>query len=134
MENARKPMSEPLVVKFERDNDLCILRISGRLTTGENEEYLQSKARELKCIGCRNLLVDVRGLRSTGSSGIGFIVDLYTSVTRSGVGRMVLLGPAPRVQEVLDITRLSTIIPIAVDLAAAIAFLTSGTKSLAGGS
>ena len=77
-------------------------------------------------------MLDIRELHSVGSSGIGFFVDLYTSVLKNGTGRLVLSAPSPYVQEVLDLTGLSTIIPIVSDLAAAQAFLAPTSKSASG--
>jgi anti-anti-sigma factor len=131
-QNARDQVSERLVIGIEQDKGICILRIAGRLATGGNEDCLETKAREIRVMGCPNLLMDLRELNSIGSSGISFIVGLYTSVTRNS-GRLVLAGPSRHVLEVLNITRLSTIIPITADLAAGIAFFTAGEKSVSGG-
>ena len=117
-----------MVIEIERDNNTCILRISGRLATGMDDEYLVAKAREIKAMGCPNVLLDIRELHSVGSSGIGFFVDLYTSVLKNGTGRLVLSAPSTYVQEVLDLTGLSKIIPIVSDLAAARAFLAPTSK------
>jgi anti-anti-sigma factor len=125
-------MSSRLVIEVEEDNDVCVLRLSGRVATGADDEYLRAKNREIKGSSCRNLLLDIRELHWIGSSGIAFFVDLYTSWTRKDGGRMVLAGPMPHVQEVLVLTRLSTIIPTAANLDDAIAFLKSGSRSAAG--
>lgn len=119
-----------MVIEIERENNTCILRISGRLATGMDDEYLVAKAREIKAMGCPNVLLDIRELHSVGSSGIGFFVDLYTSVLKNGTGRLVLAAPSPYVQEVLDLTGLSKIIPIVSDVAAARAFLAPTAKSV----
>jgi anti-anti-sigma factor len=121
-----------MVIDIERDNATCILRISGRLATGMDDEYLMAKAREIKAMGCPNVLLDIRELHSVGSSGIGFFVDLYTSVLKNGTGRLVLAAPSTYVQEVLDLTGLSKIIPIVGDLAAARAFLAPTSRSASG--
>ena len=121
-----------MVIEIERDNNTCVLRISGRLATGMDDEYLLVKTREIKAMGCTNVLIDIRELHSVGSSGIGFFVDLYTSVLKNGTGRLVLSAPSPYVQEVLDLTGLSTIIPIVSDLAAARAFLAPTSKGAGG--
>jgi anti-anti-sigma factor len=121
-----------MVIDIERDDNTCILRISGRLTTGMDDEYLMAKAREIKALGCPNVLLDIHELHSVGSSGIGFFVDLYTSVLKNSTGRLVLAAPSPYVQEVLDLTGLSKIIPIVSDLAAARAFLAPTTKGAGG--
>ena len=121
-----------MVIGIERDNNTCILRISGRLATGMDDEYLMAKAREIKAMACPNVLLDIRDLHSVGSTGIGFFVDLYTSVLKNGAGRLVLAAPSFYVQEVLDLTGLSKIIPIVSDLAAAWAFLAPTSKGAGG--
>jgi anti-anti-sigma factor len=105
----------------EQRDDICIVRISGRLASGADSDYLRIKAQEIKSLGCRKLIADICELVSVGSAGIGFFVDLHTSMTKNG-GRFVLAGPSPRVLEVLALTGLSTIIPMAADLPAALAF------------
>jgi len=57
-----------------------------------------------------------------GSAGIGFILGVYTSTKNLG-GRFVLVGIRPRVREVLDLTRVSTIIPLAADFASGLVTL-----------
>jgi anti-anti-sigma factor len=71
------------------------------------------------------VLADFNEVPYIDSTGIGFIVGVYTSVTNMPGGRFVLVGPSHRVREVLDLMRLSTIIPIAADEASGLAFLTA---------
>jgi anti-anti-sigma factor len=113
-----------MVFAIEQRNDICIVRISGRLATGADNDYLQMKALAIKSLGCRKLIADICELDSIGSAGLGFFMDLYTSTTKNATGRFVLAGPSPRVLEVLALTRLSTIIPIVEDLAAGLAYCT----------
>src|SRR5579863_1016576 len=106
-----------MVFETEQRGDVCVIRISGRLASGADADYLQVKAREIKTLGCRKLVADIRELGSIGSAGLGFFVDLYTSTTKNSTGRFVLAGPSPRVLEVLALTRLNTVIPIVADIA-----------------
>jgi len=115
-----------MVFEIEQRKDTCIVRISGRLATGEDAGHLQMKARAIKSLGCHKLIADIRELDSIGSEGLGFFVDLYTSMMKNTGGRFVLAGPSPRVLEVLALTRLSTIIPIVKDLAAGLAYCAGG--------
>jgi anti-anti-sigma factor len=108
--------------EIERRDDVCVLRIGGRSASDPDANYLRMKAREIKSLGCRKLIADIRELDSIGSSGIGFFVELYTSATKDTAGRFVLVGASLHVLEVLNITRLNTIIPMAEDLAAGLAF------------
>jgi anti-anti-sigma factor len=80
------------------------------------------KAQAIKSLGCDKLIADISELDSIGSDGIGFFVDLHTSTTKDAAGRFVLASPSARVPEVLTLTGLSTVIPIAKDLAAALAY------------
>ena len=77
------------------------------------------------------MLVDFRDVISVGSTAIGFLVAVYSSVTKNPEGRFVLVGAQPRVREVLDLTRLSSILPMAGDIASGMASL-RGTASAHG--
>jgi hypothetical protein len=59
-----------------------------------------------------------------GSTGIGFIVGLFTSTTVNA-GQFVMVGLQPRVSEIFRLTRLNTIIPSAPDVASGFAFAAS---------
>jgi anti-anti-sigma factor len=111
-----------MIIELDQQDDVCVLRFKGPLASGQDSEYLLAKKEEIKKLNCGR---DFREVPSTGSMGIGFLVAIYTSVTRSAGGRFVLVGAHPRVQRVLDITRLSAVIPIAPDFA-------SGLSSLRG--
>ena len=106
-----------MVIEIEQSDDVCILRISGRLAAGADSKYLGDQTREIKKMGCRKVLVDLRKLKSTGSTGIAFLVDIYTSTMKDPRGRFALVAPSRHVREVLNLTRLSEIIPIVPDLA-----------------
>jgi anti-anti-sigma factor len=112
-----------MVIEVEQKDGICILRLEGRLVAGIDFEFLRVKAEEVKKSNCSKVLADFREVPAVGSTGMGFIVGIYTSVTKVPEGRFVLVGPQKRVREVLDLTRLSTIIPIAADMESGIAFL-----------
>jgi anti-anti-sigma factor len=112
-----------MVIEIEQQDDVCILRLNGRFVTGKDLEYVRSKADEIKSKACGKVLADLREVTAMGSMGIGFLVGIYTSVTKTPSGRFVLVGAVPRVREVLDLTRLSTVIPMADDLPSGLAGL-----------
>ncbi len=111
-----------MLFELENRDDICIIRISGRLATGADNDYLAMKAREIKSQACQKIVADICELDSIGSAVIGFFVDLLTSTAKNSAGCFVLAGPSPRVLEVLTLTGLSKIIPITTDLAAGLAF------------
>ena len=112
-----------MLIEFDYKDDICILRPKGRFATGLDAVYLRSKTEELKKSGCRKVMADFRDVPYVDSTGIGFLVGVYTTVTGTLGGRFVVVGPHHRVQEVLDITHLSTVIPIAADEAAGLEYL-----------
>ena len=112
-----------MLFELERHDDVCVLRLTGSLVTGTDPEYLRAKAAEIRSQSCNKLLADLRELLSIGSTGLGFLVGLYTSVTKSSGGRFVLVGANRRVGDVLVLTRLSTVIPMVADVASGLATL-----------
>jgi anti-anti-sigma factor len=112
-----------MLIELEDKDDVCIIRLKGRFVTGGDSAYLRGKSDEIKARGCVKVLVDFHDVPYVDSTGIAFVVGLYTSVTGSLGGRFVLVAPGPRVREVLDLTRLSTVIPITADEASAMALL-----------
>ena len=102
-----------------------MLRLQGRFTAGPDPDYVLGKSDKDRVRSFHKVLADLSALPSIGSMGIGFLVGLYTSVMRHADGRFVLTGAAPRVREVLSLTRLDTVLPQAVDV-------TSGLVALRG--
>ena len=116
-------------VEFESHEGICTLRLQGRFATGRDTSYLHGKADELKESGCARVLVDLAGVDYIDSTGIGFLIGIYSSVLKVADGRFALANLNHRVREVMDLTRLSEVIPIYADTAAALAALQAGGKS-----
>jgi stage II sporulation protein AA (anti-sigma F factor antagonist) len=115
-------LKKPIHIEIEQQEDVCVVRCKGRLIAAADTEYVRSRMEDIKRVTCAKVLVDVRDVPAIGSLGIGFLVSIYTSLTGKS-GRFVLVGAVPFVREVLDVTRLSTVIPMAPDLAAGLARL-----------
>lgn len=100
-----------------------VLHCEGSLVPGPELEYLQTRLDEIKRLACTRLLIDFQDVAAIGSIGVTFIVGAYSSVTGQPGGCIVLTGVNQYVRQVLDLTRLSTLIPLASDLAAGLAIL-----------
>jgi anti-anti-sigma factor len=116
-------------IDFEYQGDVCILRTQGRFATGLDADYLREKTDEIKKSGRRKVMADFHNVPYIDSTGIGFLVGVYTSVTNTLGGRFVVAAPNQRVREVLDLMRLSTVIPIAPDEAAGMAYLNAAVRA-----
>jgi anti-anti-sigma factor len=110
-----------MLIEVRQKDDICLVRCGGHFLTADHE-YLRAKKDEIKGSNCKKVLADFSDVTEIGSAGIGFIVGVYTSTKHSG-GHFVLVGLRPRVREVLDITSVSTVIPLAADIASGLVAL-----------
>ena len=111
-----------MLIEVKRKDDVCFLRCEGRFVAGTDPEYLRMKTAEVKALNCKKVLADFSAVSDVGSAGIGFVVGLYMSAKNSG-GRFILVGLRPGVREVFDVTHVSTVIPLAADIASGLAIL-----------
>jgi anti-anti-sigma factor len=112
-----------MLIEIERRDDISIVRLKGRFVMATDADYLRTQRDQIKLGDHTKLLVDLSEVPSICSTVIGFVVDLYTSITKKPDGRFILASANPRVQEVLTITRLSTVIPLAADTTSGLAAL-----------
>jgi anti-anti-sigma factor len=115
--------NSPLSIALERQDDVCILTLMGRFASGANPEQLRSYSDQVKNQGLTKVLVDLRDLSSIGSTGMGFLAGLYTSIVKLPGGKFVLVGSNQRVREAFELTRLDTILPMAANVATGLAAL-----------
>ena len=118
-----------MLVEFDFRGDICVLRLQGRFATGQDSLYLHTKAEELKNSGCAKILVDFSDVDYVDSTGIGFLIGIYTSVTKSPNGRFALVNANRRVRDVLELTRLAQVIQMYPSEAVALEALGAGGKS-----
>ena len=116
-----RTVPKTIVIDVEKRGDVCLLRFQGNFHTGEDLDYLRAKMEEIKTVNCRKVLADFQDVPCVGSTGLSFLVELF----RASGGRFVLVKTQRRVREVLDITHLSTMFPLAADIESGLAALRS---------
>jgi len=87
---------------------VTILEPRGKITIGVGDVALRQAVQEQLDGGARNLLIDMSGVTTMDSSGVGELVSTYTTVTNRG-GKLKLLHLPPKVNDVLQITQLITV-------------------------
>ena len=97
------------VVKERQAGSVTILELRGRLHIGAAVEELDQKLQRLVAEGRTALLLDCSQVAGIDSRGIKTLVRGVISAQRRG-GKLKLLKLTPRVREVLNITRLLTVI------------------------
>lgn len=117
-----------MLVEFEFRGEVCVLRLHGRFATGQDAVYLRGKTEELKNSGCSKVLADFSKVDYIDSTGMGFLIGIYTSVIKNSNGRFVLCNLNRRVREVLELTRLANVMPTYANEDAAMRALAEGQK------
>jgi anti-sigma B factor antagonist len=111
-------------------NGAAVIDISGRITLGEGNALLRETVRELIDGGNRHIVLNLAEVQYMDSSGLGELVKTHTTV-RSNGGQLRLVNLNSRVNDLLQMTRLSTVFDIAPDEAAAIQSFAADTPGRA---
>ena len=89
--------------------DTVILQCFGRIVAGPEAEALK------EAVACeadkRQVILDLAGVEAIDARGLGLLVFLQTLGCALGY-ELELVNPAPRVREVLDLTRLDFVLDI----------------------
>ena len=117
-----------MLVEFECHSDLCVLRLHGRFATGQDTVYLRGRSEDIKKSGASKVLADFSQVDYIDSTGMGFLIGIYTSVIKLPGGQFVLCNLNRRVREVLELTRLANVMAIYANEEAAMRALQEGQK------
>lgn len=95
--------------------DVVLVDLRGRITLGPETEALRSKLNILIGAGYRRILLNLEDVAYVDSIGLSTLIAAYTSARKAG-GDLKLLHLPRGVQQLLQITRLSTVFEIHEDL------------------
>jgi anti-sigma B factor antagonist len=110
--------------------DITVLDISGRITLGEGNVMLREIVRELADKGNKKIVLNLGEVQYIDSSGIGELVKTHTTVRNQG-GQLRLVNLNKRVNDLLQLTKLSAVFDIEGDEASAIRSLRGDPTSQA---
>jgi anti-sigma B factor antagonist len=92
-------------------NSVTVLALSGRLTLSSDAQTLLQKIKQLVGDGKTRVLLDLRGIATIDSCGVGELVSAFTTLKKQG-GLLKLVGPTSAVRDILRITRVATLFEI----------------------
>ncbi len=98
------------ITSRKRDGVL-IIEPTGKITIGVGDVALRDAVLDALQSGDMNILMNMKGVTTIDSSGIGELVSAYTTVTNRG-GKLKLLFLPPKVQDILQITQLITVFEV----------------------
>lgn len=88
-----------------------IIKLEGKITIGAGDQQLREVIGNAINSGRTNILLDLSGVTTIDSSGIGELVGSYTTVTNRG-GKLKLLHLPAKLNELLHVTQLITVFEV----------------------
>ena len=88
------------------------------LVAGGPAESYERRVKDLFRSGCRRVIVDLRAVEDIDSAGVRALVRSHTTAQRLGAA-FTLVAPPPRVRDVLQLSRLGSVLQIRDSLAEA---------------
>jgi anti-sigma B factor antagonist len=123
-DNPAAAIKEDRVTVSERSSgSVIILDVKGALTLTDGAEVLRDKVRSLLQQGHKHVLVNLGHVPYMDSAGLGELVQEYATTTRQR-GQLKLLNTTQRINDLLVITKLSTIFDMFDNEAAAVSSFT----------
>ena len=92
-------------------NDIAIIKVDGKITIGAGDQQLRDVIANTVAAGKNKILLDLSGVTTIDSSGIGELVGSYTTVTNRG-GKLRLLHLPAKLNELLHVTQLITVFEV----------------------
>jgi len=99
--------------------DVRIVELSGKITIGSGDVKIRELIDESLAAGKKSIVLDLAGVSTIDSSGIGEMVACYTTVTKKG-GHLKLLRLSPKINDILQVTQLITVFEVFDDEAEAV--------------
>ena len=101
-------------LESETRDGVSILRLKGRFVTG-SDAALVSARKSLEEAGIDKTILDLGAVPYIDSTGLAFVVELHKSLAVRG-GQLFLANANERVREILEITRISEVVPLFQDV------------------
>jgi anti-sigma B factor antagonist len=100
-----------LTIVEKQVNGVTVLKLSGRITLGEESSQLRTRIKELLGQGKTRLVLDLSDVAFIDSAGLGTLVSGFTSAQNQGAN-MKLANLTDRFHEQLNITKLVTVFDV----------------------
>ena len=108
-------------LKFKRKNKTLIIMIAGEIDHHSSKELRSKTESALEQMGGRNIIFGFQEVAFMDSAGIGVMIGRYKQVQSLG-GRIAIACPNEKIEEMIQLSGLSRLLPSFVSLDAAIAY------------
>jgi anti-sigma B factor antagonist len=104
---------------YRDSGQVTVIDMGGRITLGDGSALLRTTVRKLLEENRTRILINLADVDYIDSSGIGELVQAYTSVKNRG-GELKLLHLTKKVKDLLQITKLFTVFDVYENEASAV--------------
>ncbi|MCD4751352.1 MAG: STAS domain-containing protein [Thermoanaerobaculales bacterium] len=91
--------------------DVRVISLTGKIAIGSGDVMLRQLINENLEQNHKKLLLDLRGVNSMDSSGIGEMVASYTSA-KNRDAQLKLMNLSPKINDILQVTQLITVFDV----------------------
>ena len=98
-------------ISAQHHQGVTVLNPRGKITIGVGDVALREAVHEALEAGATRILINLAGVGTIDSSGIGEMVSAYTTVTNRG-GSLKLCELSDKVMDVLQVTQLITVFDV----------------------
>ena len=100
--------------------EISIIELKGKITIGAGDLQMREAIHAVLNEGARKIVVDMSGVTTIDSSGVGELVGCFTTATHKGV-KMKLMNLPAKISDVLTVTQLITVFDVYPNEAEAVA-------------
>jgi anti-anti-sigma factor len=97
--------------QLHQSGAVSVLALQGKLVLGASSNEFRSTIADLLKAGNQQIVLNFRGVPYADSAGIGALAFNFSNIKAAG-GRLVVAEAQEAVREVMDVTRLSQLIPM----------------------
>src|SRR5581483_1884672 len=116
-----------LQVSLQEASGVTVVHLSGRLTMGEGSARLRDEMCRMIASGKKRIVLNLAGMAELDSAGIGLLVGLYATASRSG-GQLKLSNLSKRVKDLLVLTKLYSVFEVFDEQADALASFAAAAR------
>jgi len=98
-------------VTKRQKGDVTILDLKGKITIGAGDIALRNAVQEAMASGDKSIILNMTGVTTIDSSGVGELVSSFTTATNRGA-KLKLANIPAKVSDVLTITQLITVFDV----------------------
>ena len=110
------------------DPDITVLALTGKITMGRECQKVEQTVKDLLQQNFKKLIFDITAVDHIDSTGVGILAYGFGAVTRAG-GILRVVGAGGKVLHVLQITRLTSVLPMCDSIDAACKSFASAAAS-----